>query len=328
MAPRLTVTIESWPVAGSFTISRGSVSEVVVVVATIEDGGHVGRGECRPYPRYGETPEGVKSAIEAHAPAIAGGLTRNDLQMLLPAGAARNALDAALWDLHAKKTGTPAWRTAGLDGLKPLTTVYTISLDSAEKMAEAAARAAHRPLLKIKLGGPEGDIERLEAIRAAAPHTRLVVDANEGWHHGQLADCLDAARRLDVEMVEQPLPAGEDAMLSDIAHPVPICADESAHDLATLEHLIGRYDIANIKLDKTGGLTEALAMKAAARHAGLKIFVGCMLSTSLSMAPAFLAAQDADYVDLDGPLLLARDRDPGLVFDGSVIAPPSPALWG
>ncbi|MGE0232771.1 MAG: N-acetyl-D-Glu racemase DgcA [Flavobacteriaceae bacterium] len=328
MGPTLETRIERWPLAGRFTISRGSIAEVAVLTAAISDGEHVGRGECRPYSRYGETLEGVRDTIERMAPEIAAGLDRQALQTRLPAGAARNALDCALWDLESKRTGTPVWKRAGISEPAPLTTAYTLSLETPEVMAQAAAKAAGRPLLKIKLGRPEGDMERLAAVREAAPRARLIVDANEGWQAPDLPAYMETMAALGVELVEQPLPAGADGILSQIPRPIPVCADESAHDRASLAHLSGRYDAVNVKLDKTGGLTEALAMIAGAREAGFGVFVGCMLATSLSMAPASLAAQLADYVDLDGPLLLARDRDPGLVYEGSLLLPPASALWG
>ena len=322
----LDVRIERLPIAGTFTISRGSKTEAVVVVAEIRDGPHCGRGECVPYARYGETPEQVVALLLRLEREIAAGLDRHALQQRLPAGAARNALDCAFWDLEAKRSGVPAFRQAGLDTLRPLVTAYTLSLDTPDAMA-AAARAAGRPLLKLKLGGT-GDAERLRAIRLAAPDTRLIIDANEGWSDDTLAENLAVCAEVGVELIEQPLPAGADEHLRHIPHLVPICADESVHDRASLAGLVGAYDAVNIKLDKTGGLTEALAMAQAARGHGFSLMVGCMLASSLAMAPALLVAQGAEVVDLDGPLLLARDRDGGLVYDGSTVFPPSPDLWG
>ena len=327
MPIRLSVAAERWPIAGSFTISRGAKTEAHVVVATLTDGEHTGRGECVPYARYGETVDGVIAAIETLAPALARGLDRDGLAASLPAGAARNALDCALWDLAAKRSREPAYALAGLPPPRPLVTAYTISLAAADAMADAAAAASARPLLKVKLGAP-GDPARIAAVRTAAPHSELIVDANEGWGAADLAGNLAACADAGVRLVEQPLPAGDDAALAAIPHAVPICADESVHDRASLADLRGRYDAVNIKLDKTGGLTEALAVAAAARALGFDIMVGCMVSTSLAIAPALLVAQGARYVDLDGPLLLARDRPHGLRFDGSIVHPASPALWG
>ncbi|MFO1098918.1 MAG: N-acetyl-D-Glu racemase DgcA [Xanthobacteraceae bacterium] len=327
MPIRLSVTAERWPIAGSFTISRGAKTEAEVVVATLADGEHLGRGECVPYARYGETVDGVIAAIARLAPAVANGLDRDDLAASLPAGAARNALDCAFWDLAAKRSGTPAHVLAGLPQPNPLVTAYTISLAAPEIMADAAAAAAARPLLKVKLGGP-GDPARIAAVRTAAPDSALIVDANEGWTAANLMDNLAACAEAGVRLIEQPLPARDDAALASCPHAVPICADESVHDRASLAGLRGRYDAVNIKLDKTGGLTEALAVAAAARSLGFDLMVGCMVSTSLAIAPALLVAQGARYVDLDGPLLLARDRPDGLRFDGSIVHPASPALWG
>jgi L-alanine-DL-glutamate epimerase-like enolase superfamily enzyme len=329
MPPVLTATIEHWPVAGSFSIARGSVTEVITVVAEIVDGPLRGRGECRPYPRYGETPEGVKAEIDALGHEIAAGLTRGALQARLHAGAARNALDCALWDFEAKRAGKTVAALAGLPEPGPLVTAYTLSLGTPDSMAEAARNASARPLLKVKLGATDGlDPERIAAVRAGAPESELIVDANEGWTGAALKRNLAACAAARVTLVEQPLPAGDDAVLASINRPIPVCADESAHDRASLKALIGRYDAINIKLDKTGGLTEALALAGEARDAGLTLMVGCMLASSLAMAPAVLVAQGAAVVDLDGPLLLARDREHGLAFTGSTLAPPSPLLWG
>ncbi|MDR4305490.1 dipeptide epimerase [Chelatococcus sambhunathii] len=329
MAPHLTAQIEHWPVAGSFTISRGAVTEVVTVVAEIVDGPHRGRGECRPYARYGETPEGVKGEIDALAEAVAQGLDRATLQSRLHAGAARNAVDCALWDLEAKRAGTSAAALAGLPEPAPLVTAYTLSLGEPDAMAEAARAAASRPLLKVKLGAGDGrDPRRIAAVRDGAPNAELIVDANEGWTGSALAENLAACAVARVTLVEQPLPADGDAALADVERPIAVCADESAHDRVSLAKLLGRYDAINIKLDKTGGLTEALALAAEARASGLTVMVGCMLASSLAMAPAALVAQGASIVDLDGPLLLARDREHGLVYEGSLMLPPRPELWG
>ena len=324
---RLTIATESWPIAGSFTISRGSKTAADVVMVTLEAEGHVGRGECVPYPRYEETVAGVVAALEAARVDIERGITRADVSSLLKPHAARNAVDCALWDLEAKRSGKPVWQLAGLAEPQPVVTAYTLSLDTPEAMGEAAARAASRPLLKLKLGR-EGDAERLKRIRAAAPASRLIVDANEGWTPDNLQAMLAACAAAGVELVEQPLPAAHDEALRHVDHLVPICADESAHDRHGLDALVGKYDAINIKLDKTGGLTEALALARAARNKNLRIMVGCMLATSLAMAPAFLLTQFADVVDLDGPLLLKHDRAPGIRYDGSLMFPPPPLLWG
>jgi L-alanine-DL-glutamate epimerase-like enolase superfamily enzyme len=326
-ALQLSVTTEIWPIAGQFTISRGAKSEARVVVASLSDGEFRGRGECVPYPRYGESVEGVVTALEQYAGAASGGLTRDLLQTAMPPGAARNALDCAFWDLEAKRTGRRAYELAGLTTPHPLTTAFTISLGTPETMANAARDAAGRPLLKIKLG-TDGDGERIAAIRAAASETELIVDANEGWTPGNLAANLAACARAGVTLVEQPLPAGADDALAALTRLVPVCADESVHDRASLPALLGKYDAVNIKLDKTGGLTEALAMSADAQRLGLMTMAGCMVATSLSMAPAMLIAQTARFVDLDGPLLLARDREDGLRFEGSLVHPATSALWG
>src|SRR5215472_15176720 len=319
--------IERFAIAGSFAISRGAKTEAAPVVAEVSRGGFVGRGECVPYPRYGETPEATLRAIEGLREKISGGLDRGGLQAALPAGAARNALDCALIDLEAKRTGQRAWTLLGRGEPRPCTTAYTISLGAPEVMGAAAAAASHRPLLKVKLGG-EGDPERVAAVRRAAPKAELIVDANESWTAHNLERNLDACAMAGVTLVEQPLPAGQDELLAKIRRPIPVCADESVHDRRSLDGLRERYDAVNIKLDKTGGLTEALAMADAARAQGLHIMIGCMVATSLSMAPAMLLAPLARFVDLDGPLLLARDRDHGLRYDGSLVHPPEPALWG
>ncbi len=323
----LHVEHQSWPLANAFTISRGSRTTAEVVVAAITDGDIVGRAECMPYARYDETVEGVIAEIERFAGPIAEGLGRDALQEALPAGATRNALDCALWDLEAKQTRTPVWKLAGLAAPQSLVTAYTLSLDSPENMAKAAGENAHRPLMKLKLTG-EGDIARVTAVREAAPNVRLIVDANEGWSPEMVEPFSAELAPLGVELIEQPLPAAADAVLADCAHPVPICADESCHTRTDLDALAGRYDMINIKLDKTGGLTEALALRDAARARGMTIMVGCMIATSLAMAPAVLAAQGAEVVDLDGPLLLSEDQPNGLVYDGSTLSPPHPLLWG
>jgi L-alanine-DL-glutamate epimerase-like enolase superfamily enzyme len=326
-ATSLTVEIERWPIAGSFAISRGAKTEAVVVVAELTDGQYRGRGECVPYARYGETLEGVAAAIAGMRASITRGLDREGLQSTLPAGAARNALDCAFWDLDAKRAGRPVHALLGLAPPKPLTTAYTISLASAADMARAAARASDRALLKIKLGRGD-DTERIAAVRCAAPRAELIVDANEGWSDENLAQNLAACVQAGVTLIEQPLPAGRDDTLSRMQRPLPVCADESAHGRASLQALVGKYDAVNIKLDKSGGLTEALAMAREAERLGFAMMTGCMVATSLSMAPATLLAQRARVVDLDGPLMLARDRADGLRYEGSLVHPPTPALWG
>jgi L-alanine-DL-glutamate epimerase-like enolase superfamily enzyme len=326
MKCRLQVRTERWPIAGRFAISREAKTEATVVIAEIADGEFLGRSECVPYQRYGETVKGAAAAIEALAPRIAAGLDRTELQTLLPAGAARNALDCALWDLEAKRAGKRAWEIAGLLPPEPVITAYTISLDTPAAMAEAARKAKH-PILKLKLGAT-GDPERLAAVRAAVPAATLIVDANEGWRAGNLAENLSACAAAGVQWIEQPLPADDDAALASIARPIPVCADESVHDRASLAQLAGKYDAVNIKLDKAGGLTEALALAEAAARLGFAIMVGSMVSTSLAVAPALLLCRRARFVDLDGPLLLARDRAGGLRYEDARIFPPEPALWG
>jgi L-Ala-D/L-Glu epimerase len=325
--PKLSVQAESWPIAGSFTISRGSKTAADVVVVTLTDGTHTGRGECVPYPRYEETVPQVLAALEEARPAIERGFTHHDIAALVKPHAARNALDCALWDLRAKQTGRPAWSLAGLPEPKPAITAYTLSLDTPEAMGKAAALASPRPLLKLKLGR-DGDVDRLKHIRANAPQSRLIVDANEGWTPDNLGPMLKACADAGVELVEQPLPAGNDEALRHIPRAVTVCADESAHDREGLDQLIGKYDAINIKLDKTGGLTEAIALVRVAQARDLKIMIGCMLATSLAMAPAFLLSSMADFIDLDGPLLLKQDRQPGIRFDGSLMYPPVSKLWG
>ena len=328
---RLKVDIESWPIAGAFTISRGSRTEARVVVATIEAGSHRGRGECVPYPRYAESVEGVAATIENLADAITGGASRAELSRLLPAGAARNALDCALWDLEARASGKRVYELTGLPEPLAVTTAYTLSLGTPEAMEAAARTASQRPLLKVKLGG-DGDVERIAAVKRGAPKSTLIVDANEAWSEANFAENLAACRASGVALIEQPLPAGRDEMLASISAEdrggILLCADESVHTADDLDAIASRYQAINIKLDKAGGLTAALHLKAEALKRKLAIMVGCMVGTSLAMAPALLLASDADFVDLDGPLLLARDREPGLAFQGSVIQPSSVELWG
>jgi L-alanine-DL-glutamate epimerase-like enolase superfamily enzyme len=316
-------SIESFRLAQAFTISRGSKTEARVVIATYQRDGLRGWGECVPYARYGETAEGVALAIAA----LPDDVTRATLPDHLPPGAARNAADCALWDWEAKRQGRRAWDLARLPAPGPVVTAFTLSLDAPEAMEQVARANAHRPLLKIKLGTPD-DMPRLEAVRRGAPRARLIVDANEGWTPAVYADLAPHLLRLGVELVEQPLPAGEDEALAHMARPLPVCADESCHDRASLPALRGRYDVVNVKLDKTGGLTEALAVRDEARAMGLGVMVGCMVGTSLAMAPAVLLAQGARVADLDGPLLLAEDRPAPLRYDDRGVHPPEPALWG
>ena len=323
----LDIAEERWPIAGAFTISRGSKTEAHVVRVMIGQDGHQGHGECVPYPRYAETVPQVMAALTAARNTLEAGVSRAEIPAIMEPMAARNALDCALWDLEAKRTGRPVWELAGLPEPRPAITAYTLSLDTPDAMGAAAARSAHRPLLKLKLGR-EGDGERLASVRRNAPGCRLIVDANEGWTPENLGPMLDHCARAGVELVEQPLPAGQDDALRGMTRPVPVCADESAHGEASLDDLTGKYDAINIKLDKTGGLTPAIALARAAQDRQLKIMVGCMLATSLAMAPAMLLSAWADVIDLDGPLLLSRDRQPGIRYEGSLMHPPPRSLWG
>lgn len=319
----ITATLDTFPLARAFTISRGSKTEARVITATVTRHGITGRGESVPYARYGETPESVLAQIAT----LPEGITRAALQEALPPGAARNAVDCALWDWEAKSQGIRVWQNAGLAAPRPRLTAFTLSLDTPDAMRAQAAENAHRPILKIKLGTPD-DMPRLEAVRAGAPRATILIDANEGWTPEIYTDLAPHLLRLGVALVEQPLPAAADDLLSEIPHPIPICADESAHDRASLPALRGKYDMVNLKLDKTGGLTEALLMTTEARAAGFSLMVGCMVGTSLAMAPALLPAQHAAFTDLDGPLLLARDRDNPLHYDEKGVHPPDAALWG
>ncbi|MEB8387753.1 dipeptide epimerase [Rhodobacteraceae bacterium KMM 6894] len=323
---QISVTRDVFRLAQVFTISRGSRTEAQVLTVRVSGDGTTGVGECVPYARYGETLESVTDQIMALAPLFeAGGEV--DLAPHLPAGAARNALDCALWDWRAKSAGKRVWDLLNLPAPGPEITAYTLSLDTPEAMQAQAAKHAFRPLLKIKLGTPD-DMPRLEAVRAGAPKSTIIIDANEGWSAEVYADLAPHLVRLGVALVEQPLPAGEDDALIGMARPVPVCADESCHDRASLASLKGKYDMVNIKLDKTGGLTEALALKQAALAEGYGVMVGCMVGSSLAMAPATLVAQGVAVTDLDGPLLLAEDRDAPLIFDSAGVHPPTPALWG
>lgn len=324
---RFSVHDELWPIAGAFRIARGAKTEAHVIVAEAAVDGLRGRGEATPYARYGETVEGCLAQIRSLTEDLEAGLGREALQTHMAPGAARNAVDCALWDLEAAQAGVPVWRLAGLKRLDPLKTCYTLSLDRPEAMAKAAAAAARRPMLKLKIGGPD-DLDRVEAVRAAAPRTRLIVDANEALTFEDLRRLAPEFARLGVMLIEQPLPAGQDEALEGYDCEVLLCADESLHSRAELDACARRYGCVNIKLDKAGGLTEALALKAQAMALGLEVMVGCMVATSLSMAPAMIVAQGAAFVDLDGPLLLAEDRSPGLTYVGSLVEPPGPGLWG
>ncbi len=327
MSRHLDIQMNSFPIAGTFTISRGAKTTAEVIACTIAEGGIRGWGECVPYRRYGESIESVTAEIEAARRQIESGLTREALPGAMKPGAARNAVDCALWDLEAKLSGVSVSDRIGLAQPKPLTTAYTISLADPETMAAKARDHAGRALLKVKVGTPD-DESRIRAVRAAAPHAAIILDANEGWPEETLARHLQIAAEAGIALVEQPLPAGRDALLATIERPVIVCADESVHHTGDLAGLRDRYDAINIKLDKTGGLTEALAMKREAQRLDFRIMIGCMVGTSLAMAPAVLLAQDADFVDLDGPLLLAQDREPGLRYEASLVFPPSPTLWG
>ncbi|MGQ0444398.1 MAG: N-acetyl-D-Glu racemase DgcA [Beijerinckiaceae bacterium] len=325
--PRFVISVERFPILGQFAIARGAKTEAVVVTAAIEDGYCRGRGESVPYARYGETVDSVLAQIESVRLQIEASADCTRLQTLLPPGAARNAIDCALWDLAAKRSGVPAHVLAGVAPPRPVTTAFTISVGTPAEMAKAAAVARERPVLKIKLAGDE-DAARLKAVRAAAPDATLIVDANEAWAEAGLEPNLEACARAGVALVEQPLPAEEDSALATIEHIVPICADESVHDRSGLEDLRARYDAINVKLDKTGGLTEAFALVRQAQNLGFELMIGCMVASSLAMAPALLLAAHARFVDLDGPLLLARDRPDGLLYDGSIVHPPARKLWG
>lgn len=318
---------ETFPIEGSFVISRGAKTEARVITVSLAREGKKGHGEGVPYPRYNETAATSLAALARMKTTIESGITREDVASFDIPLSARNALDCALWDLEAKLTHTSVWKLAKLTQPEAVTTAYTISLGEAEAMAKAAANASHYPLLKLKLGGT-GDASRIRAVRLAVPTARLIIDANESWSGSRIVELLRVCSGEGIELVEQPLPAESDQMLKDIDHSVPICADESAHDAEGLAGLVGKYDAVNIKLDKTGGLTPAIAMAQQAKTLNLKIMIGCMVSTSLSMLPALHLSQFADWIDLDGPLILARDRDHGLRYDAGLISPPTQALWG
>lgn len=318
------VTRDSFKLAQIFTISRGSRTQADVVTVVLRQCGSEGRGECVPYARYGETLDSVVEQIKS----VPSEFDRQALLRLLPAGAARNAVDCALWDLEAKLACKPAYELAGLPAPKPEITAYTLSLDTPEKMQEQAAKNASRPLLKTKLGGGDEDVARIKAVRAGAPDARIIVDVNEGWTPELYETLAPVLVALGVEMVEQPFPAGDDDALLILERVLPVCADESCHDRSSLPKLKGKYDMVNIKLDKTGGLTEAIALKAEALALGFDVMVGCMVGSSLAMAPAVLVAQDVAVVDLDGPLLLGEDRPNPLYFDAQGVHPAHPSLWG
>jgi len=323
----LLVSHESWAIRGTFRISRGSKTSAEVVVVKLQRDGAVGRGECVPYGRYGESIDSVMAQIDSLRTDLRNDMDRDALQGALAAGAARNAVDCALWDLEAKSTDSPVFELAGIRAPQPVTTAFTLSLDTAQRMRETAHAHRNTPLLKLKLAG-DGDMERVQAVREGAPKTRIVVDANEGWSIEQYVSYTPRLRSLGVEMVEQPFPSNQDEVLEDLERPVAVCADESCHDRSSLPALMGRYDMVNIKLDKTGGLTEALALKREAADRGFEIMVGCMLATSLAMAPALYLCGDAAIVDLDGPLLLEKDRPGGLRIENTTIYPPQAELWG
>lgn len=324
---RLSARIERFETRRPFVIARAVKTHVDVVVATLESGGQTGRGEGTPVDYRGDSAQSALAALQAMAPAVEGGATRAELLDLMPAGAARNALDSALWDLEAKTSGRRVWTLAGLPAPRPMLTAFTISLGDPAAMAAAAKAARGRELLKLKLGG-DGDPDRVAAVRRAAPDARLIADANESWAGLDVEAMCHALHAHRLELIEQPLPAGADQSLAEVRSPIPLAADESLHTRADLGHVVGRYRFINVKLDKCGGLTEALALIQAARQRGLGVMVGCMLSSSLGIAPAFVAAQQASHADLDGPLLLARDREPGLRFSSSDVDPPAVELWG
>ncbi|OXS99261.1 dipeptide epimerase [Notoacmeibacter marinus] len=327
MPRTLVATPERFPIAGAFVISRGAKTEACVVHARISQDGAAGHGECVPYARYGETEESVLAQIEEVRPAIENGMDRYELLDALPAGAARNAIDCALWDLEAKRSGRGAHLDICTMPPVPVTTAFTISMNDTATMADHARVAAHRPLIKVKVGG-DGDHARLHAVAGAATTSRFIIDANEAWSPDNISEYLLSALQYRVALVEQPLPVGHDEILRSVPHPVPVCADESAHTIDDLDKLVGLYDVINIKLDKAGGLTAARMMMERAHELGFGVMVGCMVGTSLAMAPAVLLAQNADFVDLDGPLLLKRDRQPALRYAGSLVSPPDAELWG
>ena len=324
----LRVAEQSWPLDKPFRIARGISTEARVVVVTVSDGQHTGRGEAVPISRYNQSAASAIAQLEKIEIRHAEGRDRQLVQKLLPAGAARNALDCALWDLEAKVSGKRVWELANIQIVDAVETALTIGLDTPEEMAAAAHASKKAPVLKLKLGGDNLDLARVEAVRKAAPEARLLVDANESWSQSHYRENAPAMRGLGVELIEQPFPADADDVLETLDHPVPVCADESCHTTADLPRLVNRYEAINVKLDKTGGLTEALLLTQRARESGLKLLFGCMVCTSLGIAPARLLASPADYVDLDGPLLLAGDRPHGLSYKNGKIGIPSRELWG
>lgn len=324
---RLSIEKHVFPLKAAFGISRGSKTQADVLTVTLEEGNFRGRGECVPYARYGETIESVTAQIHSIEALIHEGPSREELLSFLSSGAARNAVDCAMWDLEAKKACRRAWDLAGVAIKNPLITAYTIPLDDPEVMQSAALENAHRPLLKLKLAGPD-DIQRLKMVRQAAPKSEIMVDANEGWTLDEFRGLLPMLEDLDVCAVEQPLPVDQDEALTELSTNIPIIADESCHDCESYERIKPYYDFINIKLDKTGGLTEALNLRARAIADGKKVMIGCMVGSSLAMAPAMLVTEGATIVDLDGPLLLAEDRDNPIQFHGSILSPPDAELWG
>ena len=320
---KIDVSQDSFPLKSAFRISRGSKTTADVVTVKLTRNGVQGWGECVPYPRYGETVESVTEQLQSVPPHI----TRADLIETLPAGAARNALDCAIWDVKAKETNRRVWQLANLPKPKPVQTAFTLSLGTVENMTRAATQNAHRPILKLKVGTPD-DLDRLVAVRNAAPDAKLVIDANEGWTIDDYQLLIDHLVDMNIALIEQPFPAGQDACLSNLDRPIPICADESVHTSEDLPALVGKYDCLNIKLDKSGGLTAAIDLKAKAQAMGFDIMVGCMVGTSLAMAPALLLASDATLVDLDGPLLLTKDRDTQISYDARGMHPAPAELWG
>ncbi len=330
MAPRpqrLTLTHRAWALARPITTPHGVATTTDVIMAEISDGDAGGRGECVPIRRYGETTETVMAALVAMKDAISSGLSRDTLQQALPPGAARNALDCAFWHLDANRLYRNAAEMAGFGAVKPVMTAFTLAFDTPEKMAEQANANSARPIFRLELGGA-GDIERVRAVRQVAPASRIIVDANESWNAAELDAFMPVLLDLRVELVEQPLPADADDALTRLEYPIPVCADESCRSRADLDRLDGKYAVVNIKLDKVGGLTEALALAEEAKRRGLQIMVGGMIGTSLGVAPALIVAQQAKIVDLEGPLHLAFDRGSALRYEGSLIHPPNPNLWG
>jgi len=317
---------EIWPLKGPFRISRGSRTEAQVVFVTVSDGEHTGRSECVPIKRYGQSVQSVIAQIDSIR--RENNLDRQRLQKLLPASAARNALDCALWDLESKISSKRVWELANIPVISEVVTSFTISLDTPKKMGAAAKASSTSPILKLKLGGDSSDLARVKAAREAAPSSRLIIDANESWSAEHYEEIVRALKKLGIELIEQPFPADADEVLESLDHPIPVCADESCHTSADLPRLMNRYEAVNVKLDKTGGRTEALRLCENARQSGFKLLIGCMVCTSLGIAPARLLASAADYVDLDGPLLLARDRDHGLAYENGRIGLPSRQLWG